>query len=357
MTAFNGTMTDSPLGLDLFGSIGLSGFTVPAAFGGVRAATDAQSGPRTVVTPAAMLGLALNGTYQGEFGDELFNKIIVTPPLVALGFVLSANVFNVSVWNTFLAQAKILTSIQITGSGNLIVAPPASLPLLFGAFQALTFVCTIPQDGDATIQNVATWQFTPGLAGASLLVTGIRITLFTPDPDWQNDFIEDTEFLTTIMRSYGDNEQRYALRKYPRTAVSYLVRATSQREANTLKALLWGWQTRLFGVPFWPDAQRLSVQLNSGGSVITVPSTANTKFAVGGICMIWRDWNTSAALSIQGVSATTITLSAPVTSTWLADGKTFVVPVLSGRMKDSVDETDTSGTLNELQVDFECEVV
>lgn len=356
MTAFNGTLADSLLALSPFGTPALSGFTFPYPFGGIAVASFNTSGPRVLVRPAA-IPAAYGASLQGSFGDELFNKIIVNPSSVALGFVLSANTFNVSVWNTFLTQAKTLTSIQITGSGNLTVTPPAGLPLLFGAFQAFTFVCIIPQDGDATIQNTAVWLFTPSLPGASLLVTGIRITLFTPDPDWQNDFIEDTEFLTVVLRSYGDYEQRYSLRKHPRTAMSYLVRATTQREANTLHALLWGWQSRLFGVPFWPDAQRLSVQLNSGGALITVPTTANTKFAPGSICMLWRDWNTSAALTIQAVSATTITLTAPVTSTWLADGKTFVVPVLSGRMKDGIDETDVSGTLSEVQVEFECEVV
>lgn len=359
MSTFNGTLTDSPLGLAPFGSAEMSAFTVPAVFGGFAVGSLNQSGPVAIVRPA-MIPANYGATFQGEFGQELFNKVIVTPSNVALGFVLAANVFNVSVWSTFVTKLQILQTIQITGSGNLgLTNPPGKvLPLPFGPGQAFTFQATIPQSGDATINDLAAWTFLDSsVTGATLIVTGIRITLFTPDPDWSADFIEDMEFSTVIMRSFADSEQRYSLRKHPRTRLAFRVTTLAQLDTNALDALLFGWQARVYGVPFWPDAQQLSVTLNPGDTVVTLPTTANMKFTAGGIAMVWRNMQSAAALSVQSVSPTTITLTNPVTQQWLADKQTWVVPVLSGRVPPSLDVPRITSTMAEVDLEFECEVI
>lgn len=350
---------DSPPALTPFGSAEMSGFTAPAVFGGFAVVTPNQSGPVTRLT-AAMLPINYAGTFQGEFGQELFNKVIVTPSNVALGFVLAADVFNVSAWSTFLVKLQVLQTIQITGSGNLTIALPSgkALPLPFGPGQAYTFVATIPQAGDTTINDLAVWTFLDSsVTGATLAVTGSRITLFTPDPDWSNDFSEDTEFYTVIMRSFADYEQRYALRKFARTRLMFRVTTLAQLDTNTLDGLLFGWQARVYGVPFWPDAQQLSVTLNNGDTVVHIPATANTKFVAGGIAMVWRNMQLAAALSVQSVSPTQITLVNPVTQQWLADGQTWVVPVLGGRVPPSLDVPRITSTIAQIDIEFECEVV
>lgn len=359
MTAFNGTFTDSLIGLAPFQSAQLSAVTNPYPFGGVSVESNAQFGTLARAIPAAIPS-PWAGTFQGEFGQELFNKVIVTPSNVALGFVLAANVFNVSVWSTFVTKLQVLQTIQITGSGNLgLTNPPGKvLPLPFGPGQAYTFVATIPQAGDATINDLAVWTFLDSsVTGATLAVTGLRITLFTPDPNWSADFIEDMEFSTVIMRSFADSEQRYSLRKHPRTRLAFRVTTLAQLDTNALDALLFGWQARVYGVPFWPDAQQLSVTLNPGDTVVTLPTTANMKFTAGGIAMVWRNMQSAAALSVQSVSPTTITLTNPVTQQWLADKQTWVVPVLSGRVPPSLDVPRITSTMAEVDLEFECEVI
>jgi hypothetical protein len=67
--------------------------------------------------------------------------------------------------------------------------------------------------------------------------------------------------------------------------------------------------------------------------------------------------HTVEALSIQSVGPTSITLTAPTTQAWAADGRTYVVPLLTGRLPDEVIPSRVNNTVAELDAEFECEVV
>jgi hypothetical protein len=301
--------------------------------------------------------VALAGDLWKMYGQELFEKIIVTPRSYAAGFVVSAISFNVDVWNTHVSALELLTAIVIDGSGGLVIANPFGFPTPLGPSQALDFTATLPTDGDATVDNTATFVFSGGDLGTDLHVTGIRITLFTLDPDWGKDIKEKTAYLSVIMRSYGDKEQRYAVRKNPRTRLKFTPMGATQRDTNALEALLWGWQSRIYGVPFWPDAQQISAPITAGDTVINIPTTTNMKFKVGGLCMVWRDVMTAEALSVAAIGPTSVTLSAPVSASYANDGMTFCVPVLQGRMAPQVEVERLSSQHGQLETDFECEVV
>lgn len=314
-----------------------------------------QRGVRAGNTIVRELLRNFGGTAQQSGGQELFEKIIVTPRVKGLGFVLATVTFNTNVWNTHRSLISTLTAINVKDSGNVKYQNPWGLPLRFGPGQARDFATVIPADGDATINAVTTFVF-PGESGADQTLTGSRIQPFPFDPDWSDSVRESTEYLTHVMTMYNRSEQRYALRKTPRTRFKYKALTTSMRETAALDALLWSWQARMFGVPAWMDAQPLLSDAAAGVNVIAV-STQYRRFAVGGLCMLWRDWATNEALTVQSVASGSVTLTAPINNTWKADGATFVVPMLSGRLIDSLDVKRLSGELAEADLEFLCEVV
>lgn len=287
-------------------------------------------------------------------GSELFEKVIVTPREKKLGFVLSANVFTVDVWNTFREALKAMTQIQITGGGGTLIDNPFGVPLVFGGMQSRQFQATVPQDGDAQIQNVLIFVFT-GVSGTDLLVTGTRITVFGPDPDWSDPIRERIEYLTQIMAAYNETEQRAQLRSKPRTVLVFRVVTLERKDTAALEALLWGWHARVFGVPFWPDAQPLLANVNIGDTVVQV-STTYRRFEAGGLMMLWRDMHTHEALSIQNVGPSSVQLTSPTTKAWPADGRTHVVPVLSGRMPEQAQLRRPNNSTAEIEPTFVCEV-
>ncbi len=356
MASLSGNLTPSPVSVP---HPGASASLSQLAFGltGYRAwglVGSQQSGP---ITRNQIVELML--TYVGALapmtGSELFEKVIVTPREKKLGFVLSANLFAVDVWNTFRETLRTMVRIDIAGGGGTLVDNPFGVPLVFGAMQSRQFQATVPQDGDAQIQNTVTFVFT-GIGGTDLLVTGTRITVFSPDPDWQEPIRERTEYLTEIMNAYSDTEQRVQLRKTPRTRLRFKVLTLEVRDTAALHALLWGWQGRIYGVPFWPDAQPLLASVSIGATLIQVDTTMR-KFTAGGLMMLWRDMHTVEALSIQTVAAGSITLTAPTTQAWAADGRTYVVPLLTGRLPDDTGLSRVNNTVAELDAEFECEVV
>jgi hypothetical protein len=298
--------------------------------------------------------LPYQGSIERLYGSELFEKVIVTPREKKLGFVLSANVFTVDVWNTFREALKTMTQIQITGGGGTLIDNPFGVPLVFGGMQSRQFQATVPQDGDAQIQNVVIFVFT-GVSGTDLLVTGTRITVFGPDPDWSEPFRERDEYLTQIMAAYNETEQRVQLRGKPRTVLVFRVVTLERKDTAALEALLWAWQARVFGVPFWPDAQPLLANVNIGDTVVQV-DTSNRKFDAGGLMALWRDMHTHEALSIQSVGPSSVQLTSPTTKAWAADGRTFVVPVLAGRLPEQAQLRRPNNSVAEIEPTFVCEV-
>jgi|FLYL01.1.fsa_nt_gi hypothetical protein len=325
-----------------------------SGYPGASAQSVMLFGPQTL-DPIQEIPLLYGGTLEPMTGSELFEKIIVTPREKKLGFVLSTNLFSVDVWNTFRETLRTMVRIDIAGGGGTLIDNPFGVPLVFGAMQSRQFQATVPQDGDAQIQNTVVFVFT-GISGTDLLVTGTRITVFSPDPDWTEPIMERTEYLTEIMNAYADKEQRVQLRTNPRTRLRYKVLTLDVRDTAALHALLWGWQGRIYGVPFWPDAQLLLANANIGATVIQVDTTLR-KFVADGLMMLWRDMHTVEALSIQTVAAGSITLTAPTTQAWAADGRTYVVPLLTGRLPDEVGVLRMNNAVAELEAEFECEVV
>ena len=318
-------------------------FVVQAAVAGARAAGN----PQTFV-------LALAGSVVLMFGGELFEKIIVVPRSKKLGFVLAKILFTVDVWNSFRNLFQTMTAINITGTGGLIITNPFGFPLSYAAMQARSFQAEVPQAGDAQILNTADFVFT-GISGTELVVDGTRLVVFSLDPDWTEPVRERSEYLTLIQAAHSQKEQRMQLRITPRPVLAFRVLTLSRRDTAVLDALLWGWQARLYGVPMWMDSQALLVDVAINDTVIQV-STTFRRFQVGGLMMLWRDMHTFEALTIQSILSGSLTLTSPVTLAWLADGKTYVLPLLIGRLPDDVAVRRPNNFSAELDAQFLCEV-
>ena len=317
-------------------------------------ATLALSGARAAGAPLTFVQ-ALAGSLALMFGGELFEKIIVTPRTKDLGFVLSTVLFDIDVWNSFRNLSQEMTAITITGSGGLIVTNPFGLPLSFAAMQSRTFEGQMPQAGDPQILNTAVFVFT-GISGTDLDVEGTRLVVFSPDADWTEPIRERSQYLTLILEAHSQKEQRAQLRLTPRPALAYRVLTLTRKDTAVLDALLWGWQSRIYGVPMWMDAQPLLADAPPASTVLQV-STSFRRFQAGGLMMFWRDMHTFEALQIQSLLSGSITLASPTTQNWLADGRTYIVPLLIGRLPSEVTMRRPNNQSAELDAQFVCEVV
>lgn len=291
------------------------------------------------------------GEMEPMHGGVLFERILIQPRAVDARFVLSSQTWDVEVWNTHRAEAHVLTSITIEGPGNLQMEGPASMT--YGPGQAQIYTATLPGPGDASIQVTASWVF-PGETGTGMTVIGTRITAFPHRPDWSQPWAESVSYLTEVLSAYDGTEQRRALRAIPRYGCSFRVLSTSPLETASLESLLFGWQDRQFGVPWWPESCLLGADVAPGDMGLVVDTTDRPSFVAGGLVMLWTDFATWEAFQAESVTSGVIALGSQVTKSWKAGAR--VVPLRRGRLGDQgLDRPTnwlTAGTFT-----FSCEAV
>jgi hypothetical protein len=352
MADFAGQKVSFPGGLD---PTNRSTNITAAVFAGARSVSlgsfplAANAGvPQPAVTIAHR---NLAGQRVETFGGQLFERIIVSPRVKDLGFVLTGAAFAVEVWNTFRDSDQTLESITISGAGGLTLTDVHGEPLVFGALDSYIYEATVPSAGPAQISQDLVFAFLSGIAGTDLVVTGSRIVMFSVAPDWGEGMEETLEYFTDVLRSYSDNEQRRALRQLPRRAMRYRALTLNARDAAGMESLIWGWQNQPFGVPWWPDAQPLLSDIPPGTLVIPV-STADRQFAAGGLVTIWADEFTFEALSIVDVNPGSVTVSSPTLLSWTGGPQTRVIPVFLCRLPSTVDVSRHSSEIDQVDLNF-----
>lgn len=315
----------------------------------VTSLAGAKSG--TGVVDVAHRGV--DGTRNEMFCGQLFEKVLVIPRKKDVEFVLSTVTFPVEIWNTHQAQTSQLTAITIIGAGGLQISGGLGSAAVFGPAQSSVYTATLGTDGDASIANLATFSFT-GESGADLYVTGTRITVFSPEIDWSEGFTEAIEFKTDVLTATNGAEQRIGLRTKPRYSASFRVLTLTAKDSAAMDALIFGWQDRVFGVPWWMDASLLLADVAQGAQTILVDTTGRRAFEAGGLVMLWTDQHTWEALGVQAVATGSVTISSPTQASWKAG--TVVVPLRRGRMRDEVSLSEPANWAGAFAASFSCEV-
>jgi hypothetical protein len=301
---------------------------------------------------SAMPMVDFGGAGLEMFSQELFHKIIVTPRAINAHFVLSRQEYTVNVWNSYVMTPRNLTAISITGPGGAFIQEVVSFPLLFAGFQSRDYTLVIPADGDPNIATDIVFEFLTD-SGTDVLVTGSRLVPFDFDPDWDGGFGDRMDFLTEVLTGWNSKEQRIQLRKFPRQVMAFRVFITERLAAQFFRALMWNWQAKVFGVPFWPDAQHLTTPVTTGDTSIIVDTTRR-RFVVGSLAMLVRGPNQSEVQTIAEVHGDHLVLVSPLQSDWAADGRTVIVPAMAARMTvgKEVQVTYPTSELNEAELEF-----
>jgi hypothetical protein len=305
-------------------------------------------------TPQPALSIshsAKTGVIVDTFGGLLFERVLILPSLKALGFVLTATEFPVEVWNTFRDSDQTLETIAISGTGQTVLADPYGEPLVYAAQDSRIYQATVPSSGDPTIDQVILFTFLSGILGTSLEITGSRIALFSVAPDWNEGMAETIEYLTDVLKAYSDNEQRRALRQLPRRALRFRALALNAINSAGMESLVWGWQNRPFGLPWWPDASVMTSDTPAGSFVIPC-NTVDRQFAAGGLCCIWKSEYVFEALSIVSLAPGAVTVSSPTQLNWTGSSATLVMPVLLARIPESVEVRRWSSAMDQIDLQF-----
>ncbi len=262
--------------------------------------------------PVEANGSGINGFASGSYSDDFYHRIHVSPPLLGLGNIISTQTQAVTVWNSYFTAVPLAAIEGVVGGVEL--SGQSEPPLSFNALQVREWQVAVTPDGPAVLNTTLQWVFNNGDI-AALIITGNRITAFAWVPDWENGVRERLIFATDILQSPRGVEQRRALRLAPRRELSgdFIIDG-AERQAFDLA--LFGWGSRIWAVPFFPDIQHLTVGVATDDIVIPC-DTVDRDFRANGLAML-RSENAFQyeTVEIESFNDNSIMLKRPLQNNW-----------------------------------------
>ena len=312
----------------------------------VSASQQSELSTATRQGPIAAGVQRLAGVKARSYVDDFYHRFHVTPAVIDMGNVVSAQTSIVSLWNAYL-QPKQLQDVSGVESG-LEVLYPFALPCELPALQESNWQVTVTPDGPSALDAWIQWDFSEAPA-VKLHITGNRIVPWGFAPDWSSNITERLEWLTDVLSSPQGGEQRRALRISPRRSwdAAMLVEGT---ERALFDLALAGWGRRVWAVPVWYDAQELATDLAAGSMRINC-SVALLDFRAGGLAMLRGDtaFDTE-AVEILAIDANGLQLKRATQQRWPAGTRLY--PVRTARIA-SIDSKRLTDKLNRAQLTFD----
>lgn len=255
-----------------------------------------------------------HGAFNSGHGAIWYNRIQISPSLIALGNLITDKATTVEVWNGYLEPKAFdsLTSLNAEGIG---IDAPITPPTTIGGLVAYNYTVTATTAGPATID--ATFRWSIGGDDYDLDITGARIVVFPFLPNWSTPVNETLGWLTSIERAYDGGEQRTRWRDAARKELSFEVTTLDRQSSAQLENIMFGWQSRSFAVPMVTERSTLSAVGNVGATSITVDVT-NRGFYAGMAAIIRDDSDTYEAIEIASISGSTLNLVRGLASSWPA---------------------------------------
>lgn len=313
---------------------------------------DAQptlSGAGISALPVTTAPRALAGTVAPSYVPDYYDRIHVTPSLIALGNLVTAQTRSVLVWNAWRDQTLSLTELQTTGADGIVITGPGALPLAFAPLQERSWTIAVTPTGAPVINASLQWLFA-GQQPVGVLVTGNRLTAWMLPPDWGNPVVETLAWLTDVQEAIDGSEYREPVRDTPRRQWEFDVIAEGQ-DRQQVEAALYDWTARSWALPVWPDISWLAAALPAGSVSIPV-TTSGLDFAPGGLAMLWSDARTFELVEVDTVAADALSLLNPTAASWPA--QTRLYPCRTAHLTDAPKLTRVTDRLTTTTARFDC---
>ena len=310
----------------------------------------ANSGARSVLSVIPFFSWN-NSATECSFTNHL-DKILVTDVEHDAGYVFDPKTWNVYIWSTFYRKAFEIASNSVSGE-----MPPTvtgSTPSILWPGGSRTYVVDLPVLGPATIENRITWVIT-GSYSVYQDIYGTRLTVFAFRPDWSTTPVETLSFKTEVLSSFTGHEQRVSLRSKPRYTLAYRVQTTTENENQRLENLLYNYQGKLFGIPWWMERTELTSAINPGDLSIAINTLLSPSFEVDGFAIVLTGISQFEVFTISKVYSDYIEVYTKAKNPWPIG--TAVYPLRRGRLGTEQQLTRPVNWINVANFEFTCEAI
>ncbi|PKM31727.1 MAG: hypothetical protein CVV07_01030 [Gammaproteobacteria bacterium HGW-Gammaproteobacteria-11] len=282
----------------------------------------------------------------GSYRYDFYDRIHIDTTRVDLGNLVSIQVTALSLWNAHLETRNL---VELTGlvEGLELIGQPTP-PLEFAALQEREYELSVSPEGESVVDTLVRWVFANG-EEVVLRVTANRIVAWSFVPDWGDGVKESLEFLTDVLASESLVEQRRGLRTAPRREFKAPM-FVEGRDRQMLDLALFGWGSRVWALPIWPDIQFLKNPLESTASRIDA-ETEYLDFVTGGLAMLRgesaREYE---VVEIDSIDSTGIDLKRPLQQSWPAGTRLY--PARPAQLMRQPETTRLTDQLDEAEVQF-----
>lgn len=323
MTAYTGFVYALPLRWSpvLSGSLSAT-LPPPGAYAGnLVAQTIVGTITHTGATP--IVSRTVTGFVVPTWRDQLFGNIIVIPPRLDLGNLLSSQTRSVEIANLYLVDRSWTAALSAIVGLTINNAP--AFPHTLRPFGSFVLQVGISADGPATISGNVELDF--DVVTIYVPVTGRRIIIWQFAPTVP--LTEVLEWQTDILEAWDGTEQRLSLRDAPRQRLAMSHTKFAAIETR-VRALLFDWLARPFAVPLWFEARGLTSLATAGDTTIYVP-TDSADFVVGNLVMIWASDTVYDACEIATINPSNLVLSSAIGNSYAAGA--LVMPMRTAYAK------------------------
>lgn len=300
-------------------SRGVASFTAaPVA----RALSGFSGFTSTHAAEISQLRVAAAASISPDIGDHWWERLHVLPRRIRLG-AASVPPGSVRLFSSYRIDDRTLTTVT-HGLGSALVVGglptlPYEMPALSGLDLTLTFLMGAAEMADA--DDSLDFEF--DVYTLELPIEGIGVAMLAHEPE--TPVVERLSWLTDVMPRQDQTEMRVALRRTPRQSFDLEYAVESGLEKQSLDNLLFDRMGSPIGLPVWIEPSILSEDVDAGASWFPVDSTDNADFRVGGLAIVFEEWNRWEVFEIQSMDAASLSATSPTALAFSAGAR--VMPV------------------------------
>lgn len=266
----------------------------------------------TTQLPVSTTPRVLQASITPSYLDDYYFRIHYTPTALPVGNVVTDQVREQRVWNAYF-EPKTLQNIVNANADGIALPAEFATPRTFNALEEVTGEITVLQNGPPIVNVNLGWQFT-GITDYTLAITGVRVTAWTFHPNWESGIREQLEWLTDVLASKTNREQRRALRAEPRRNIAFDILVNGVDRAR-LDLALYSWGARYWALPIFNDVQWLSGV--AAGSDVVMCNTEYSDFRDAGLAILIGDGSADyEVIEIDTVESDRLLLKKPLINDW-----------------------------------------
>ena len=294
-------------------------------------------------------------------GFDWFNKIHVLPrATIDFGNIVTTQNSPFEIFNAYRNAVSLTAFTSGAGAGVTIPelpALPSSIPPYYSLLDTnsstrlnpVKLVIRADTEGAPQFDGNLTFFFSTSDQGF-VRVKGSRIAFLFAE--WSESPTEYLEFATDILPVVSGGEQRISYRKSPRQKfeVELLLDGDDRRR---FQLMIFDWYSNNWAVPLWYDRLYLTTTVSAGATTVTVGTTSNTDFRVGGLAVLYKSATVYDVLVVQAITSTQITFTSAAQNSYAVNDLVMPVRICV------IDTQDSSGarypiTLEQFKLRFVC---